>query len=149
MTRVAVAARATSSLLPLFRNETEFQRHVVKMARDNGWGITKGEDDKRDAQLASYNQPPDPLGGLVFHPRLMVGSEPGWPDLTLVRRADRRLIFAELKTDDGRVTPRQAKVLDLLRCLEGPGGIVPPLGPTIGVYVWRPRDLVSIEATLR
>lgn len=114
MTRVRATARGE---LEEFRTEAPFQAHVVMLARGAGWGITKGDDERRDKDLAAYGQLPDPLEGLIFHPRIMYRSEPGWPDLTLIRRRDRRLLFAELKTDkkDSVLSPRQAKVLDLLR----------------------------------
>jgi hypothetical protein len=53
----------------------------------------------------------------------------GWPDLTLVRERDGRLIFAELKRWDQDPTPEQVAVLDLL---EGLGR---------ECHVWRPSDL--------
>ena len=87
-------------------------------------------------ELAAYGQPPDPLGGLVFHPRFSVGSEPGWPDLVFIRRRDRRLMFRELKTDKGRVTDRQAAVLELLAACGLDAG------------VWRPADMERIGREL-
>lgn len=170
MTRRLPAVRATSSSgAPTeFRTEAEFQRHVVGLARDAGWGISAGADKARDAELVAYGQPPAELDGIVFHPRLMLGSETGWPDLTLIRRRDRRLIFAELKTAAGKLSPRQVKVLALLRCLEsevrvlhirpGEGVAVAAVVAAIreqqapvriGVYVWRPADLPAIEEVLR
>ncbi|HET7030343.1 MAG TPA: VRR-NUC domain-containing protein [Candidatus Limnocylindrales bacterium] len=85
----------------------------------------------------------------------------GWPDLVLVRARDRRLIFAELKADDGQVRPEQERVLEVLRsvtfdtgCGEVPvahdddqrAGCCPPL---VEVAVWRPRDLEAIAELLR
>jgi hypothetical protein len=59
----------------------------------------------------------------------------GFPDLVLVRPP--RLIFAELKTQRGVVEPEQAEwITDLLAC------------PGPEVYVWRPADWSTIEATL-
>lgn len=121
MTRANVSAR--NDVLE-FANETDFQRHVVAFAMEHGWGITAAADRKLDEELAAYQQPPAVLDGLVFHPRIMYRSEPGWPDLTLIRRRDRRIVFSELKTDDekkSKVSARQAKVLDLLRSLATPG----------------------------
>jgi hypothetical protein len=62
-------------------------------------------------------------------------SEPGYPDLTLVRGD--RLIFAELKTQRGRLSADQSAWLEDLRatCAE--------------VYVWRPADLSVIASILR
>lgn len=61
----------------------------------------------------------------------------GWPDLVLVRERDRRLIFAELKSDTGRVTPDEERVLGILRRVG------------LEVHVWRPRDLDAIAEVLR
>lgn len=76
----------------------------------------------------------------------------GWPDLTLVRPRDRRLIFAELKSDVAKPTPEQDTVLGILRELETggePSILATGRGPQIEVYVWRPRDLDDIARILR
>lgn len=76
----------------------------------------------------------------------------GWPDMTLVRARDRRLIFAELKSDVAKPSPDQDRVLDVLRSLEGKrygGGDAGMDSVTIEVYVWHPRDFDQIEQILR
>ena len=80
----------------------------------------------------------------------------GFPDLVLVRERDARLIFAELKTDDGRVEPEQrdwlaalTRVADRARsvlALAGAGASSPSL---IEVRLWRPRDYALVERDLR
>lgn len=69
------------------------------------------------------------FGWLCFHPRNMLGSEAGWPDLTMVRNG--RLIFAELKREAGKTTPAQDKWLAELK--------------TTGAdtFLWRPSDLID------
>ena len=119
--------------------EAQLQTEVVRLARSLGWGVTQSARRKELEQLAGFGVPPDPIDGLIYHPRYSLGSEPGWPDLTLIRRRDRRLIFAELKAEKGRVSERQVEVLDLLRVLETD----PETTPAIGVFVWRPSDLAS------
>ena len=52
------------------------------------------------------------------------------PDLCLVR--GRRLIFAELKTEKGRLTPAQEAWLEAFKALRSTA--------PIEVYVWRPAD---------
>jgi len=71
----------------------------------------------------------------VYHPFLSKWSEKGFPDLTLVRGD--RLVFAELKRENGKVSDTQVEWLDLLSdtCAE--------------VYVWRPSDWDAIAAVLR
>lgn len=63
----------------------------------------------------------------------------GWPDLTLVRARDRRLVFAELKRQGEDPSPAQERVLAVLGALA-----VPPekaIQTSVEVYVWRPSDL--------
>lgn len=63
------------------------------------------------------------------------GMEPGWPDLVLVRPP--RIIFRELKRQNGKLSPAQETVLaDLERC-------------ALDVGVWRPADWPEIERTLK
>jgi hypothetical protein len=69
-------------------------------------------------------------GWLGYHTHDSRRSSPGFPDWVLVRNS--RLVFAELKTEDGRVTkPQQAWLAAL--------GEV----PCAETYVWRPSDLDS------
>jgi hypothetical protein len=117
-------------------SEADFQAQVVKLARDLGWGVTIQAWKRTNEELAFYGAPPEPLAGLVFHPRFSVGSEPGWPDLVLIRRRDRRVLFRELKSDAGVVHPRQAAVLELLSACG------------LDAAVWRPADLERIGREL-
>lgn len=57
-------------------------------------------------------------------------SDPGWPDLVLVRAPE--LLVAELKTDRGRLTPQQAQWLDRLAACG------------VEAHVWRPRDFDQV-----
>jgi hypothetical protein len=68
----------------------------------------------------------------------------GWPDLVLVRERDRRLIFAELKADDGKLTDQQL-VLEALRALQTIG----PIAPERRHPADRSRDFDAIAETLR
>jgi hypothetical protein len=116
-------------------NEKEFQADVMDLARKGGW--TCGAKDEGE------------LGGLTYHAvSVMAQSERGWPDLTLIRRRDRRIIFWELKRENGELSPRQKAVLDLLRCLEGPP-LLGSLRPTIQVGCIRPSDMPAIKEALR
>ena len=58
--------------------EKQFQSHIVHVAQMKGW--------------------------LVYHTYDSRRSAPGFPDLVLVRE---KVLFRELKTDKGRVTPAQ------------------------------------------
>ena len=68
----------------------------------------------------------------------------GWPDLTMVRPRDRRLIFAELKGPGGKPTPEQLAVLEVLRSIAVYKGHT-----SIEVYVWTPADLEEIARIMR
>jgi hypothetical protein len=77
----------------------------------------------------------------VFHPYDSRRSEPGWPDLTLVR--GKRLLFVELKAEKGRPSAEQKEWLQALNATTLP--------PDQHVYVWWPADWTdgTIEAVLR
>jgi hypothetical protein len=56
-------------------------------------------------------------------------SEAGWPDDQLVGPGG--ILYRELKTEKGTVSPEQSRVIGLLRAAGA------------DVQVWRPRDLLS------
>lgn len=58
------------------------------------------------------------VSGLVLSRQTGTGRVPGWPDVTLVRGRDRRLLFAELVRETGTLSYRRRLMLDLLRSLE-------------------------------
>jgi hypothetical protein len=97
----------TASALPI--TERDFQRQVLDFARILGW--------------------------TAYHPMLSKWSERGWPDLSMVRGP--RLLFAELKRENGKTSPHQDKWLGLLR------------ETGAEVYLWRPSDIDTIAAVLR
>jgi hypothetical protein len=92
-------------------SEKAFMRQVIDLAHLRGWD-------------------------LVYHPWISVKSESGWPDLCLTRVKDGRMVLAELKAESGKLTPRQAEVLDILR------------SAVSEVYVWRPSSWNEIESVL-
>lgn len=102
--------------------EREFQRQVTELAALLGWHVAHF----RPAQTARGWR--TPVQGSL-------GA--GWPDLVLVRVRDRRLVFAELKSETGRVSSRQAEVHGLLEAAGHP------------VNLWRPADIEAIAEALR
>jgi hypothetical protein len=76
------------------------------------------------------------LGWKAYHTFDSRRSNPGYPDLTLVK--DDRLLFVELKSATGRLTTEQTEWLRAL-------------GYVASVATWRPVDWTSgaIEAVLR
>lgn len=72
-------------------------------------------------------------GWLTYHPYDSRRSEPGYPDVTAVH-AERGVVFAELKSARGRVSPAQQRWLRALRAARA------------RVYLWRPDDWDEIVA---
>lgn len=70
-------------------------------------------------------------GWLFFHDRDARRNRAGLPDLVAVHPTRGRLLFAELKTERGRLRPDQAAWLDALELVQGPPE----------VYLWRTGDL--------
>lgn len=85
---------------PHMLSEKAWQQLVVDFARIHGWWTHHHHDSRRSSE--------------------------GWPDLVLLR--DGEALFVELKREDGKVTPAQGYVLDLLESA----------GCEVGV--WRPSD---------
>ena len=99
-------------------SETAFKKQVIDLAHAYHWGCYSIPD-SRYATLA------------------------GWPDLSLIRTTGKpRLVFAELKGEDGRVSKQQETVLGMLKAIAA-------VNDSIEVYVWRPRDWEEIQTTLR
>ena len=74
------------------------------------------------------------LGWRVYHPFLSKWSEKGWPDLALVRE---RVVYAELKRENGKVSPSQ---VEWIYALTAAGQ---------EVYVWRPSDFDEVARILQ
>lgn len=71
---------------------------------------------------------------IVYHPFDSRHSTAGWPDLVLLRPPV--AIFAELKRQDGKLSPQQAHMLEqLAEC-------------GLTTRVWRPTDLDDVIALL-
>lgn len=75
------------------------------------------------------------MGFLCYHTFNSQRSEPGYPDLTMVRE---RVVFAELKVGKGRVTAAQTRWLERLQRAGAEA------------YVWRgPQDWPLVRAALK
>lgn len=86
------------------QSEAEFQQQVLDLAQLGGWSAYHTHDSRR--------------------------SQAGWPDLVLCRPPE--LIFAELKSETGKVSPEQQQwVDDLNACGQE-------------AVIWRPSDLAPI-----
>ena len=71
-----------------------------------------------------------------FHNHYALGSDSGFPDLTLVHEISGGLLFAELKRDKAKCSHRQRWWLNLL-------------SQKHAVYVWRPQDVEHVPLILR
>lgn len=69
-----------------------------------------------------------------FHPYNMRRSDPGWPDLVLVRPPE--ILFVELKAQRGRLSQAQK---DWIALLEACGQ---------EIHVWRPGDVDEVVRRL-
>ena len=83
--------------------ERQFQAWVIDVAKAHGWKVYHTYDSRR--------------------------SEPGFPDLVLVRD---RVLFRELKTDIGRISPAQKEWGDALTQAGA------------DFEIWRPQDKKTI-----
>ena len=89
---------------------------------------------------AAIVQLAEPLGWLCYHTHDSRRSQPGYPDLTMVRGPE--IIYAELKMPKKYPTPKQRAWLEAI-------GTVAEHTPYVRVYLWRPRDWPQIEEVLR
>lgn len=104
-------------------NEAQFLGAVEELADQTGWWWLHIDPAINDR---GYWRTPirGPLGA-------------GWPDLVLLHPVKRRLIFAELKSAKGKVSPRQEEVLGIL----GEYGYAE-------VYIWKPDQWEEIVQCL-
>jgi hypothetical protein len=92
--------------MPTKITEEQFQQQIIDLARFNQYDVTYHNPDSRRSQA-------------------------GFPDLVLISSSRRRALFRELKTQDGRVRPKQQAVLLAM------------VGAGLDADVWRPCDLQS------
>lgn len=111
-------------------SEKAFQAQVVAMANIFGWLVFH--------QPEAFQRCPKCGHERIHHPK---DCDAGFPDLVMARSA--RVIFAELKTEKGKVSDAQQGWIDAL------GGVTCnnwDEGPE--VYLWRPSDIDEIEEKL-
>lgn len=108
--------RGVVSTKPL--TEREWQAQVIDLARSTGWLVRHFSDSRRQVRP-----------GVHVGDRLAAGV----PDLLLIRE---RVVWAELKTDRGKLRPAQEVVI---AALEAAGA---------EVHVWRPRDIDAVVEVL-
>ena len=99
--------------------ESTFQSSVIMLAKLHGW-------------LVMHTRAVEIRPGVWKTP---LQGHAGYPDLTLVH-SFRGIIFAELKSDIGRISSTQKAWHDKIREAGGE------------IYVWRPKDLDQISTRL-
>lgn len=103
---------------PKRESEAAFQKRVIAEAERRGWDWMHVP---RSASRGAWRTQTTGTLGV------------GWPDLFLLR--DDRIVFLELKADDGDLRPEQRRVLA-------------KLGKAAEEYVIRPRDWPQLVALL-
>lgn len=103
-------------------SEADWQQRVIDYAMLNGWALSHHPDSRR-----------------------VVGQR-GLPDLLLCRRG--RLIFAELKTEHGRLSVDQTFWKAELEAVAGYARRQHENWPAVAVYVWRPGDWEEVQHIL-
>lgn len=104
--------------LPPNTNEEEFLFTVIEYAQAQGWRV-------------AHFRPAKTAKGW----RTAVQADgKGFPDLVLVRE---RVLFAELKTEEGQMTPAQKDWLSAL------------MTANAGYFLWRPSDWNDIRRILK
>jgi hypothetical protein len=99
--------------------ERDWQRYVIDLARTLGWRV-------------AHFRPAQTQTGRWVTPVAADGA--GFPDLVLVRD---RVVFAELKTNTGKVAPQQVLWRDAI------------IAAGAEHHVWRPRDRDDVQRVLQ
>ncbi len=106
--------------------EKEWQKQVISLARGYGWTVFHVGDSRRQVKSGAFV--PD-------------GQIAGFPDLTMIHPT-RGFVFAELKTQKGKLSDRQLATLDLMAAAS-----VACAG-RVKIQVWRPADLDELVMPL-
>jgi len=105
--------------------ENEFQQQVIDLCHLLGWRVAHF----RGVRIQRKD-------GSVYYQTPVQADGKGFVDLVLVNKEKKRVIFSELKTDKGRLSPEQKEWIEDLR----------EAGQE--VYIWRPKDWEEIMETL-
>lgn len=108
------------------QTEAEFQQLIIDAAHYLGWRVAHF----RGVRVQRKD-------GTVFYQTPVQADGEGFPDLVLVNPTQRRVIYAEIKSETGSLSPEQIAWKALL---EAAGQ---------EYYLWKPRDWNEVEKTLR
>jgi len=111
----------TKLTVPLYNQISEkvFTAQIIRMAQMFGWMTAHFRPGKQGSRYVTAVQ----------------GDGVGFPDLVLIKPG--RVIFSELKSEKGRLTPGQSHWLDVAKAAG------------VEAYVWRPSMINEIERQLR
>jgi hypothetical protein len=109
--------------LALKCTEAEWQTTVIEYAQLRGWRVAHFRPARTEQGYRTAVQ----------------ADGAGYPDLTLVRGGT--LVFAELKSERGKLTAAQRDWLEELGRCSSPSN-------TVEVYTWRPSDWPEVQAVL-
>jgi hypothetical protein len=87
-------------------SEQELQELVIQLATTCGFLVHH--------QLVPYRRRADGIHAIVE-----AGTTPGYPDLVLVHSGRLLVLFVELKTEHGKLSPRQIEWRDAIRAAGG------------------------------
>lgn len=113
----------------LRQSETAFQSAVLRLAKIRGWRVAHFR------KVRTFDRQGRPRWSTP-----VAADGAGFPDLVLARRG--RVVFAELKAEDGSLEPEQRT---WIAALETAGA---KSAGALEVVVWRPRDWATIEQVL-
>lgn len=113
--------------------EAHFQPQVIKLAELLGWRVRHDSATNQRRTCASCQQP---LRCAVCGRELrIIRNAAGMLDLLLIRRP--RVVWAEIKSDRGNLSPEQrAQLTELRACGQE-------------AFVWRPKDFDTLTRILR
>lgn len=110
-------------------NETVFQQQVIELAHLYGWKVAHFRAAKTGRTYLNKKGEVKPV-----YVTPVQADGVGFPDLVLAKYG--KVIFAEVKSENGRLSPEQRGWLDILASSSCP------------TYCWRPSDWNEIEGVL-
>lgn len=107
-------------------NEAEFQQQIIDLAQYLGYMVVhfRGVGVQRQ-------------DGSVYYQTPVQADGKGFPDLVLAHKERKRVIFAEVKSEKGTLTPEQYEWLQVLSACPG-----------VEVYQWKPSEWGEVDKVL-
>lgn len=100
----------------IFKTEAQFQAVIASYAELQGWKVFH----QGDSRSCTHGH--------------------GYPDLTLISQRENRIVFAEIKRNDGQPTIEQVQYAALILSLDMPG---------VEYYLWYPKDIDEVREVLK